>query len=117
MLIIYGIAHTPTVAAVLVYEAVGLLVPSDRGPDRLPAAAAVVRQVAAHSYHSPGASVEVIDQGDGFERMVRELFETAGGHGLNIVDAIASPWGIHEGASHVWFELERGPDSKLQSST
>jgi len=50
--------------------------------------------------------IEVVDQGEGFERTVRELaFGAVGGHRLNIVDALASRWGIHEGESHVWFEL------------
>ncbi|HSC02857.1 MAG TPA: ATP-binding protein [Solirubrobacteraceae bacterium] len=55
--------------------------------------------------------VEVIDQGHGFERTVTEHdFEDVGGHGLRIVEAEASRWGIHEGTTHVWFELERtGP--------
>lgn len=55
--------------------------------------------------------IEVVDQGDGFERVVREQgLEAVGGNGLNIVDALASRWGIHKGSSHVWFELERpGP--------
>jgi anti-sigma regulatory factor (Ser/Thr protein kinase) len=52
--------------------------------------------------------VEVLDQGQGFERIVRERdYDHAGGWGLNLVDALASRWGIHEGTSHVWFELER----------
>lgn len=60
--------------------------------------------------------VEVIDEGGGFERTVRkEDFDAVGGRGLTIVDAEASRWGIHEGTTHVWFELERpgprlGPD-------
>jgi anti-sigma regulatory factor (Ser/Thr protein kinase) len=55
--------------------------------------------------------VEVIDQGHGFERVLREQdFERIGGHGLSIVDAESSRWGIDEGTTHVWFELERpGP--------
>jgi anti-sigma regulatory factor (Ser/Thr protein kinase) len=55
--------------------------------------------------------VEVIDEGKGFERIARKRdFEQLGGWGLHIVDAVASRWGIHEGSSHVWFELERpGP--------
>ena len=55
--------------------------------------------------------VEVIDEGHGFERVVREEdFDSVGGRGLRIVDAEASRWGIHEGTTHVWFELERpGP--------
>jgi anti-sigma regulatory factor (Ser/Thr protein kinase) len=62
--------------------------------------------------------VEVIDQGRGFERTVRQRdFAGVGGRGLAIVDAEASRWGIHEGTTHVWFELERpgprlGPDKK-----
>jgi anti-sigma regulatory factor (Ser/Thr protein kinase) len=60
--------------------------------------------------------VEVIDEGGGFERTVRHGdFDSIGGRGLAIVDAEASRWGIHEGTTHVWFELERpgprlGPD-------
>ncbi len=55
--------------------------------------------------------VDVIDQGRGFERTVRQRdFASVGGRGLAIVDAEASRWGIHEGTTHVWFELERpGP--------
>ena len=62
--------------------------------------------------------VEVIDEGHGFERTVRlRDFESVGGHGLEIVDTVASRWGTHEGTTHVWFELERpgprlGPDNK-----
>ena len=62
--------------------------------------------------------VEVIDQGQGFERTVRQRdFAGIGGRGLAIVDSEASRWGIHEGTTHVWFELERpgprlGPDKK-----
>jgi anti-sigma regulatory factor (Ser/Thr protein kinase) len=52
--------------------------------------------------------VEVIDDGNGFERVVRERdFDRLGGWGLTLVDALASRWGIHDGRSHVWFELER----------
>lgn len=55
--------------------------------------------------------VEVIDEGRGFEQTVRQQdFASIGGRGLAIVDAEASRWGIHEGTTHVWFELERpGP--------
>jgi anti-sigma regulatory factor (Ser/Thr protein kinase) len=55
--------------------------------------------------------VDVIDQGRGFERTLRQRdFAGVGGRGLAIVDAEASRWGIHEGTTHVWFELERpGP--------
>jgi anti-sigma regulatory factor (Ser/Thr protein kinase) len=53
--------------------------------------------------------VEVIDEGSGFERELRRNdFEDVGGRGLAIVESQASRWGIHEGTTHVWFELERG---------
>lgn len=53
-------------------------------------------------------TVDVADQGDGFQWAAREPdFDAVGGHGLNIVDALASRWGINEGRSRVWFELER----------
>lgn len=55
--------------------------------------------------------IEVIDQGAGFEHTVRVIpFEQLSGRGLTIVDTEASRWGIHEGTTHVWAELERtGP--------
>jgi hypothetical protein len=33
-------------------------------------------------------------------------FAQVGGNGLRIVDAEATRWGVHEGTTHVWFELE-----------
>jgi anti-sigma regulatory factor (Ser/Thr protein kinase) len=55
--------------------------------------------------------VEVIDEGSGFERDLRRRdYEQLGGWGLDIVDDVSSRWGVHEGTTHVWFELERpGP--------
>jgi anti-sigma regulatory factor (Ser/Thr protein kinase) len=55
--------------------------------------------------------VEVIDEGSGFEHHLRHRdFEQVGGWGLDIVDDVSSRWGVHEGTTHVWFELERrGP--------
>lgn len=55
--------------------------------------------------------VEVIDEGSGFERVIRQTgLDQLEGFGLSIVDAEASRWGVHEGTTHVWFELERsGP--------
>lgn len=57
--------------------------------------------------------VEVIDQGSGFERAAKAPgFRTSvGGRGLNLVEAESSRWGIHEGTTHVWFELERSGQS------
>ncbi|HLY48411.1 MAG TPA: ATP-binding protein [Solirubrobacteraceae bacterium] len=52
--------------------------------------------------------VEVIDEGTGFERAVRARhLPQDGGWGLKLVDSEASRWGIREGTTHVWFELER----------
>jgi len=62
--------------------------------------------------------IEVIDEGAGFEHEVRRReFDELHGRGLAIVEAESSRWGIHEGTTHVWFELERagprlGPESK-----
>lgn len=55
--------------------------------------------------------VEVVDEGTGFERTLRRSeFDQVGGWGLEIVEELASRWGVHEGTTHVWFELERaGP--------
>jgi anti-sigma regulatory factor (Ser/Thr protein kinase) len=52
--------------------------------------------------------VEVIDEGAGFDHLMRDVpFDEQGGRGLTIVDAAASRWGIHEGTTHVWAEIER----------
>lgn len=55
--------------------------------------------------------VEVVDEGSGFEREVREQTgDLSGGRGLRLMDAESSRWGVHEGTTHVWFEIERpGP--------
>ena len=53
--------------------------------------------------------VEVIDEGDGFERAARDRdFQAAGvgGWGLSVVDAESSRWGLRPDSSNVWFELE-----------
>ena len=51
---------------------------------------------------------EVIDEGRGFETAVRERgIEDVGGRGLMMVGSVAQSWGIHEGSSHVWFEIAR----------
>ena len=52
---------------------------------------------------------EVIDAGSGFEYELREVgpFETSG-RGLLIVDWLTTQWGVHEGTTHVWFEILSG---------
>jgi anti-sigma regulatory factor (Ser/Thr protein kinase) len=59
----------------------------------------------------PGGRVrgEVRDQGTG-AITIRTCRPEERGLGLQIVDAAASRWGVHEGSTHVWFELE--PDAK-----
>lgn len=55
--------------------------------------------------------VEVIDEGPGFERQLRQReFGQIFGWGLGIVEDVSSRWGVHDGPTDVWFELERsGP--------
>ena len=31
-----------------------------------------------------------------------------GGWGLYLLDRVARRWGVHEGSTHVWFEIARG---------
>jgi anti-sigma regulatory factor (Ser/Thr protein kinase) len=51
--------------------------------------------------------LEVRDEGSGFERAARGLsFRELRGHGLTIVETLASRWGIREGTTHVWAEIE-----------
>jgi len=55
---------------------------------------------------------EVIDQGGGFEHEIRERGpEEVSGRGLLLVDALTKRWGIHEGTTHVWFELAEQTDA------
>jgi anti-sigma regulatory factor (Ser/Thr protein kinase) len=52
---------------------------------------------------------EVIDAGTGFEREVRETGPYAtSGRGLLIVERLTTRWGVHEGTTHVWFEMLTG---------
>lgn len=51
--------------------------------------------------------VEVVDEGSGFQREMRHKNrQRVGGWGLGLVEHISSRWGVHEGTTHVWFELE-----------
>src|SRR4051794_33880970 len=52
---------------------------------------------------------EVIDQGGGFEHEIRERGpDDIGGRGLMLVASMTSRWGVHEGTTHVWFEMAAG---------
>jgi anti-sigma regulatory factor (Ser/Thr protein kinase) len=48
---------------------------------------------------------EVADQGDGGAVEVRESAGDGGGWGLRLLDRVSDRWGVHEGSTHVWFEL------------
>ena len=49
---------------------------------------------------------EVIDQGTGFEVEIRERgADEVSGRGLWLVASLARRWGVHDGSSHIWFEL------------
>jgi anti-sigma regulatory factor (Ser/Thr protein kinase) len=50
---------------------------------------------------------EVIDEGDGQRAKVEMTSEPSldGGWGLHLVDRVAMRWGVHEGSTHVWFEV------------
>jgi len=55
---------------------------------------------------------EVIDQGDGERAKIEMIPEPTleGGWGLHLVDRVAHRWGVHEGSTHVWFEV--GPQRR-----
>ncbi len=54
---------------------------------------------------------EVIDEGDGERARVEMHPEPSldGGWGLHLVDRLAIRWGVHEGSTHVWFQVGPRP--------
>ena len=58
-----------------------------------------------------GLRAEIVDQGNGFEPLIRRRRDMdvadEGGWGLHVVETLADEWGVHEGSTHVWFELHR----------
>lgn len=50
--------------------------------------------------------VEVVDQGKGASLGVREESVSGGGRGLRIVQSMSSEWGVFEGTTHVWAEID-----------
>lgn len=50
-----------------------------------------------------GLHCGVLDDGDGFAGLIAPGAE--GGFGLFLVDHLSVTWGVHEGSTHVWFEL------------
>src|SRR5262245_61079821 len=68
-------------------------------------------RLAIHSEDRDHIRVEVIDQGSGFVPEARARPRTeAGGWGLYLVEEMANRWGVHEGSTHVWFEIDRRSD-------
>ena len=58
--------------------------------------------------HPRKVRAEVIDQGAGFIPVARDRPATdVGGWGLHLVQTLSNRWGVHEGSTHVWFEIER----------
>ncbi|HEU4974224.1 MAG TPA: ATP-binding protein [Baekduia sp.] len=52
--------------------------------------------------------VEVVDQGVGFVPTARARPKTEpGGWGLHLVESLTERWGVREGSTHVWFEIDR----------
>ena len=52
--------------------------------------------------------VEVVDQGIGFVPVARDRPTTdVGGWGLHLVETLTERWGVREGSTHVWFEIDR----------
>jgi anti-sigma regulatory factor (Ser/Thr protein kinase) len=52
--------------------------------------------------------IEVIDQGVGFVPVERDRPATeVGGWGLHLVQTLSDRWGVYEGSTHVWFEIDR----------
>jgi anti-sigma regulatory factor (Ser/Thr protein kinase) len=52
--------------------------------------------------------IEVIDQGAGFVPVARNRPATeVGGWGLHLVQTLSDCWGVYEGSTHVWFEIDR----------
>jgi hypothetical protein len=50
----------------------------------------------------------VIDQGVGFVPVARDRPATdVGGWGLHLVQTLSNRWGVYEGSTHVWFEIDR----------
>lgn len=57
---------------------------------------------------------EVIDQGDAENVLIEMNPEPSleGGWGLYMVDRVATRWGVHEGSTHVWFELRPAAEDR-----
>ena len=65
-------------------------------------------QLILRSENPQHVHVEVVDQGVGFVPAARDRPKTEpGGWGLHMVEALTERWGVREGSTHVWFEIDR----------
>ena len=56
---------------------------------------------------SKSVRAEIIDQGIGFTPRARDDdLDRVGGWGLHLTERLTSRWGIYEGSTHVWFEID-----------
>ncbi len=66
--------------------------------------------------HPRRLRVEVVDQGAGFVPVTRNRPATeVGGWGLHLVQTLSDRWGVYEGSTHVWFEIDRA-DAGLKAA-
>ena len=71
----------------------------------------------ASELHDDRLFLQVTDQGSGFEYKVQAMsFGHMNGRGLAVVDSASSRWGIADGATQVWAEIERA-DPRNRSAT
>ena len=69
-------------------------------------------RAAAQRHLAGEVSPEPLDQGGGFEHEIRARGpDEVSGRGLFLVEALTNRWGIHEGTTHVWFELAARSDA------
>lgn len=56
--------------------------------------------------------LEVVDEGQGASVSVREDGVSGAGRGLGIVQSLACEWGVFEGTTHVWAEIDTEDDER-----
>jgi anti-sigma regulatory factor (Ser/Thr protein kinase) len=67
-----------------------------------------VVRLSLRSEHPQHVHAEVVDQGSGFVPVARTRPRTdVGGWGLHMVEVLTDRWGVREGSTHVWFEMDR----------
>jgi two-component sensor histidine kinase len=112
--------RAPSIARRMVDDLSGVLAPAAADHARLLLSEVVTNAVR----HGEGDTVRVvmdagdgrrlrcavIDDGHGFAPAARDKPLTdEGGWGLELVETLAQRWGVHDGSTHVWFELAASP--------